>query len=136
MEDTASKLEDFVSRREFTKKSALALLSGVAITIVGCSSDTPTSPTPPPVAPPPAPPATTPSSDVSGQVSANHGHTAVITGAALTAGGLLSLDITGTADHPHTVELSDADLTQIQNGQRVSKTSSNNSSHSHTVTFN
>ena len=100
MEDTVSKLKDSVSRREFTKKSALALLSGVAITIVGCSSDSPTSPTPPPA----APPTTTPGTDVSGQVSANHGHTAVITAAALTAGDMLSLDITGSANHPHTVE--------------------------------
>jgi aspartate 1-decarboxylase len=69
-------------------------------------------------------------------VSANHGHRAVITGAQLMANGMLSLDITGTADHPHTVELSASDLTQIQNGQRVSKTSSTNVAHSHNVTFN
>ena len=134
MEDKVGKFEDNVSRREFTKKSALALLSGVAITIVGCSSDSPTAPTTTP--PPPPPPPTTSGSDVSGQVSANHGHTAVISAAALTAGGILSLDITGNANHPHTVELSDADLTQIENGQRVSKTSSTNTSHNHTVTFN
>ncbi len=133
MEDNASKSED-LSRREFTKKSALALLSGVAITIVGCSSDSPMSPTTTtPTTPPPAP---TPSSDVSGSVSANHGHTAVITAAALTAGDMLSLDITGTANHPHTVELTAADLTQIESGQRVSKTASTNASHNHTVTFN
>lgn len=132
MNDIASKLEN-LSRREFTKKSALALLSGVAITVVGCSSDSPTAPTP---TPPTTPPTGTPSNDVSGSVSANHGHTAVITGAALTAGGDLSLDITGTANHPHTVALTAADLTQIQNGQSVSKASSTDSSHNHTVTFN
>ncbi len=133
MEDIDTSLEN-LGRREFTKKSALALLSGVAITIVGCSSDSPTGPTTtPPTTPPPAP---TPANDVTGSVSANHGHTAVVTGAALMAGGDLSLDITGTANHPHTVELTAADLTQIENGQRVSKASSTDASHNHTVTFN
>jgi hypothetical protein len=60
----------------------------------------------------------------------------VITAAALTAGGMLTLDITGADDHPHTVELSAADLAQIQNDLRVSKLSSTGDSHNHTVTFN
>jgi hypothetical protein len=133
MEDLASKLEDPVSRREFTVKSALAILSGVAITVVGCSSSSsPTSPS----GGTPAPTTPTTSNDATGAVSANHGHIATVTAAQLTAGNMLSLDITGNANHPHTVELSAADLTQIQNGQRVSKGSSTNQSHNHTVTFN
>jgi hypothetical protein len=71
------------------------------------------------------------SSDKVGIVSANHGHTATITSAQLMAGGDLSLDITGTSDHPHTVQLTGADLTQIGDGQRVSKVSSNDDAHTH-----
>jgi hypothetical protein len=65
-----------------------------------------------------------------------HGHSAVITGAQLTAGGALSLDIRGTATHTHTVELSGADLTAIAANTKVSMESSTDSAHSHTVTFN
>ncbi len=116
-----------LTRRDFTVSSALALLSGVAITITGCggdSNDTPTMTTPTPVM------------DVTGTVGTNHGHTAVITAAQLTSNATLMLDITGTSDHPHTVEITAADLGQIMAGMRVTRTSSNAQAHTHTVTFN
>ena len=150
-----------VGRRQFSVEAALALLSGVAITISACDTDdaptgptgnpspdpTPTpepTPTPTPSATPtpePAPtpsptPSPTPVADKVGSVSANHGHSARITGAELTAGGALSLDIRGDADHPHTVQLSADEVEDIAENRRVSKTSSVNSSHDHTVTFN
>jgi hypothetical protein len=116
-------------RRTFTLEAALAVLSGVAITISGCggSGGSPTStPTPTP----------TPPGDKVGTISANHGHTAVIESAKLTAGLAISLTIRGDANHPHTVELSAADIAAIAVNQRVSRESSTDSSHSHTVTFN
>jgi hypothetical protein len=124
-----------VGRREFTVASALAMLSGVAIVISasGCGGDSPSTPTPTPT---PTPnPTPTPSGDKVGTISANHGHTAVLSMAQL-AGGGFGLDIRGEATHPHTVELATADLTAIAAGQRVSKESSTDSAHSHTVTFN
>jgi hypothetical protein len=134
MKDLTSKLEDTVSRRDFTVKSALALLSGVAITIVGCNdSDSPMSPSVTPTPPPTTP---TTRGDVTGAVSANHGHAAEISGAELAAGNSLNLDITGRANHPHTVNLSANEITQIANGQRVTKAASTNSAHDHDVTFN
>jgi hypothetical protein len=60
----------------------------------------------------------------------------VITAAELTAAGALMLNITGTADHPHTVEVTAADVAAIAANNRVSKESSVDASHSHTVTFN
>ena len=122
-----------LDRREFTVASALALLSGVAITISSCggSSSSGSNPmTPSNPAPPGAP------GDVNGAVGSNHGHTAVITSAQLTAGGDLSLDITGSGNHPHTVELTAANLAAIAAGQQVAKGSSTNNGHSHSVTFN
>jgi cobalamin biosynthesis protein CbiG len=72
-----------------------------------------------------------------GTISANHGHSgAVITAAQLASPTGVSLDIRGSADHPHTVILTAADVTAIAGGQRVSKESSTDSAHSHTVTFN
>ena len=121
------------TRREFTVHSAFAMLSGVAITMTGCGDDSgPSTPTTP-SAPAPAPPVAT---DVSGAVGTNHGHTAVVTAAMLTAGNDLNIDITGTANHPHSVSLSGAELGQIAGGTRVAKTSTDNTGHAHTVTFN
>ena len=120
-------LDPMLDRREFTLAALLAMLSGVTITISGCGgSSSPSSPTNPPQ----------PSSDKTGQISANHGHTAVITNAQLTAGGAVALDIAGSGGHSHTVSLSAAEVVQIRDGQRVAKESSSTSGHTHTVTFN
>lgn len=127
---------DTITRREFTLQTALAILSGVAITISGCGeSDSPTAPSPSPT-PNPSAPTPNPFRDVRGTIAANHGHSAVIVSAALAAGNTLILNIRGAADHPHTVELTAQDLTRIQERQRVRKASSTDQSHNHTVTFN
>jgi hypothetical protein len=112
-----------LTRREFTLEAALAILAGCVITIsdTACGGST-TTPTPAPV-------------DVNGTVSANHGHVAVVTGAQITAGGAIPLNIQGTATHPHTVTLSQADLASLKNRQTVTSTSSTDNSHSHTITF-
>ena len=122
--------EDGIDRREFTLQAALAILAGCTITIAeGCgSSYSAPSPTPTP-APIGAP------TDLTGSISANHGHTAVITSAEITAGSAIALDIRGSATHTHTVQISQADLTSLKNKQAVSRDSTNNSDHMHTVTF-
>lgn len=120
--------EHLVSRREFTLEAALAMLAGVTITITGCGDDDDPSPAP---TPPPA-------GGRTGTVSTNAGHThsgADITAAQLTAGNAISLTLTGSG-HTHTVALSQAELAQISAGTRVSKDSSNDEGHMHTVTFN
>jgi hypothetical protein len=117
-----------VTRRDFTLESALALLAGVTITITGCGDDDSSSPSPTP--------GPTPVANVAGSVSANHGHEATITGAQITSGGALSLDIRGGATHPHTVQVTTAQLQTIRNRQQVAVVSSTDNNHSHTVTFN
>jgi hypothetical protein len=120
--------DTLLTRREFTVESALAMLAGVTITITGCGGDD-DSPTTNP----------TPATDKTGTVStdAGHSHTgAVITAAQLTAGGAITLTLTGQTTHTHTVALTQAELTQISAGTRVQKTSSNDNAHTHTVTFN
>lgn len=122
-----------LDRREFTLKSALALLGGVTITIAGCGGSGG---------------ATTGAStvasgtsgaggalDLSASISGNHGHAAVITAAQLAAGNTIVLTITGAADHPHVVELTAADLARISSNQSVSKDSSTMAAHHHAVTF-
>ena len=115
-----------LDRREFTAKSVLALLSGVVITITGCSEDNPSNPANP----------SQEAGDAVAAISANHGHTAVITSAQLLAPTAISLDIRGSASHSHTVELTQLEVAQIADGTRVSKLSTNEQGHDHMVTFN
>ena len=117
-----------LTRREFTLDAAIALLAGCVITVSDACGSSSTSPTP--VAP----------TDINGAISANHNHVAIVTGAAITAGNAVTLTIQGTAQHNHTLSLSQADLTTLKNRQAVSRESSTDPSgtfglHSHTVTF-
>jgi hypothetical protein len=126
MPDKIAEFQRLLDRREFTTATLMALLSGVAVTVVGCDSESPTAPN---------------EGDVAGNVTANHGHTAVITDAQLDAGNAVTLDIRGGADHAHSVVLTMPEIGQIAAGQQISKTSSTNGSptfgtHSHTVIFN
>jgi hypothetical protein len=125
-----------LGRREFTVASVLAMLSGVAITITdaGCGGDSPSTPTPTPT-PTPAPTAS-PGGDKVGTISANHGHTAVITAAQLTAGAAVNVELTVGNGHTHTASLSATEVMSIAGGTRVSKDSSTDGGHNHTVTFN
>lgn len=123
------KQERLIDRREFTLAAALAVLSGVAITVSGCGSDS-GSPTAPSSS------SSTGGSEKVGAIGTNHGHAASITSAQLTAGAALTLGIQGSSVHPHTVTLAAGDVAAIAAGQRVVKESSNDAGHSHTVTFN
>jgi hypothetical protein len=144
----ASRIENLgMTRREFTAASINALFVGMAVTITACkaagSGNAAVGPT---TTQPAAPPQ---SGDDVGVVSANHGHSAVVTGAQLLAGGAVTLNIKGTADHDHTVDLLADQVHQIASGAKVSKVSSSGSTdvdngyggytsydHTHTVTFN
>lgn len=142
------------TRREFTAASISALFAGMTVTLAGCggggggggsvagpstgSSSGAAAPTPTPAS----------SADKTGNVSSNHGHTALIRGAQLQAGGAVTLDIQGLADHAHGLELTAEQVRQIAAGVRVSKStaraggepgeygSGGTADHDHTVTFN
>ncbi len=133
-----------IQRREFTAAMALALLGGATITVSGCGGGGSGyggggNPTGPGAG---GNDDYGPGGDMDpgggevGQISANHGHRAVITRAELNGGGGLSLNILGEATHTHSVELSAAEIVSIRDGGRVSKASSTTEAHQHTVTFN
>ena len=130
LEGSIAKMPQSRSRRQFTLDAALAILAGCVITVSdACGSSSST-----------APSQTTAATDITGVIGTNHGHVAVITGAQITAGSSITLNIQGTAAHPHTVVLSQADVTSLKNRQPVSVTSSTDlsatfGSHSHAVTF-
>jgi hypothetical protein len=130
-EKETSMPEEGVDRREFALRSVMAMLAGVTITVSGCGGGgtggggNPTQPTTDPA-----------TGDKIGNISADHGHRAVITAAELAAGGALTLQIRGSANHPHTVPLTADEVVAIRNGQRVERASSDEDFHTHTVTFN
>jgi len=119
---------DGISRREFTLEAALAILGACVITIAddacGSSASTPTNPTAPPA-------------DVNGTVANNHAtpHIAIITGAQITAGSAVALNIQGQATHNHTLSITQGDLANLKNRVAITETSSTDSGHSHAVTF-
>ncbi len=126
-----------LDRRQFTLAAALAALSGVAITISACGgSGYSTSPSGTGTGSGGTGTGGSGSSDKVGQISNNHGHSAIITGAQLTAGNAVDLDITGTATHTHHLQLSGGEVVSIAGGAKVSKDSTTDAGHSHTVTFN
>lgn len=132
---------DTLTRREFTRESVMALLSGVVITITGCGSDSssPTMSTPPAGGAGGGGGGGGDAGGVNGTISANHNHVAFVSDAQINAANDIVLDITGNSDHGHTINLTGAELMQIGNGQRVVKTSTVSQvqgTHSHNVTFN
>lgn len=128
-----------LERRRISVWTALALLGGATVTLSGCGGGggAPGAATPP-TAGPPAPPAapSCPTGSRCGVVIGDGRHSAVITGAQLTGGGALELDIQGSAPHGHFVSLSAADVATIRDGRSVLKTSSESVGHSHDVIFN
>ncbi len=121
-------------RRALSAGAALALLGFPLISIGGCGGggSTPAGPSTPNPTPTPTPG----SGDATGAIDFNHGHTAVILSAQLQAGNALSLSIQGSAPHDHTLDLSGAEVIAIRDRQRISKKSTLDSTHDHTVTFN
>lgn len=121
-----------LDRREFTTEAVLAALAGVVVLVSqaacggsGSAPGAPNTPTPP-----------APAADEAGQISSNHGHSAMVTGAQLLAGSQVQLDIRGAADHTHVVTLSAAALQAIRAGRAVSTESTNGNGHVHAVLFN
>lgn len=117
-----------IGRREFSEKALLALLSGATVAVSACGGGGDSASPSAPNAPAPG--------DETATVSANHGHVAVISAAQLASGTTVTLQIRGSADHPHSVDLSGAEVQAVAAGQIVSKLSSNDDGHTHTVTFN
>jgi hypothetical protein len=103
----------------------LAFAFAVGVTVAGCGDDdngSPTSPSPTNQA-------------ATGVVANNHGHVATVAAADVSTGRAVTLDIRGTADHAHTLELTNDDVVRLQTRQRVERDSSPNNSHTHRVTF-
>lgn len=73
---------------------------------------------------------------ISGRIVDRHGHKALLPRSQLDRTNELVLDITGTADHPHSITLSSPQLHAIAGGTQISVVSTLDSGHTHRVTFN
>ena len=124
------------SRRAFIGTLTSALAVGFTMQIFGCIEEDPAS----------SSPRNTngngncalakaATADRTGTVASNHGHVAVVTGAQQDTGTAFNLSIQGTATHNHTLALTTQDITNLKAGLAVTKTSSTDSGHSHSVTF-
>lgn len=125
-----NKEKTLIHRREFLSHAVLAFLSGVAVTLTACGKredeeEETTQRT------------TQSAQGLSASVANNHGHSAFISSAQLSANQSLILNIQGSAAHNHTVSLTSAEVNAIRQGSRVTKSSSlQTDGHAHTITFN
>ncbi len=96
---------------------------------------TPPAATPPAATPPAATPPPTPAVTSCGaQFDFNHGHVLVIQKADLDSPTAMSYDITGNADHGHSVTFSPAQLAALKAGASVTVTSTTSFFHQHVLT--
>jgi ABC-type Fe3+-citrate transport system substrate-binding protein len=105
----------------------LALALTLTLGVVACSDDNGN---------PNSPSSTTATTDATAVIANNHGHVAVVTLAQINAGNALTLNITGSADHSHTVDLTNDDVVRLRTRQRVERDSTPQNQHTHHITFN
>jgi hypothetical protein len=114
-------------RQIVSRRIVAALVLTLALGGAACSDDNGN---------PNSPSSTTATTDSTGVIANNHGHVAVVTLAQINAGNALTLNITGTADHSHTVDLTNDDVVRLRTRQRVERDSTLNNNHTHRITFN
>jgi hypothetical protein len=112
-----------MDRRTFIKSVGLvSTWLGISVFLQACGDDDPVTPD-------------TGNGDIAGSISANHGHSVVITAAQITAGNAVTLTLSG-GGHTHSVSLTAQEVGDIGAGTRVEHLSTSDSGHTHTVTFN
>jgi len=137
MSDTPAAIApDLLERRDFTMQLILAVLSSATIVVSEACGSSGADPSPVGGGNGGGGGGGGGNGSVSGTISGNHGHVATITAAQLTAGNAVALDITGSANHSHSVSLSAQDILDVAARKTVAKTSTTDSGHDHTVTFN
>ena len=132
-ETPAATSPDLLERRDFTMQLILAVLSSATIVVSEACGSSGADPSPVGGGNGGGGGG---NGSVAGTISGNHGHVATISAAQLTAANAVALDITGTATHSHSVDLSAQDILDVAGRKSVAKLSSTGSGHDHTVTFN
>lgn len=133
-ETQAATSPDLLERRDFTMQLILAVLSSATIVVSEACGSSGADPSP--VGGGNGGGGGGGNGSVSGTISGNHGHVATISAAQLTAANAVALDITGSANHSHSVDLAAQDILDVAGRKTVAKLSTTGSGHDHTVTFN
>lgn len=68
-------------------------------------------------------------------IGTNHGHTMTVPKEDVTAGADKTYQIQGSSGHPHSVAITAAMFTMLQNNTAVTATSSSDDGHTHSVTI-
>jgi hypothetical protein len=115
-----------ITRKEFLGRliKGAAGMAGAAM-ILGCSSDGGSAD---------AHPTSCTMNGTTATIGSNHGHVLMVSKEDVTAGVVKTYDITGTASHAHSVTVTVAMFTTLQNNTSVMTTSTNNSNHAHDIT--
>lgn len=121
-----------MNRKNFIKKSVGAMLLAVpTYSFVGCSSDDTAA-----AEPEPNPSGSGVDCVINGTgiaIGTNHGHTLTVSKEDVNAGTEKTYSIQGSSGHDHTIVLSAANFTSLQNKTGISVTSTNDAGHTHTV---
>lgn len=114
-----------MERRTFFVRAGQLVLAGVSITaLISCSDDGGDGGTNPGS-----------STAIAVSIANNHGHSLTLDQSDLTASTAIILTLTNGSGHTHSLDLTGAEVDQLIAGTPVSKASSTDSGHSHTVTL-
>lgn len=120
-----------MDRKTFIKKTAGALLVAMPVaSLIGCSSSDDGSGN---LDPNINPQANCTDNGTSNTIGSNHGHTLTVSKADVTSGASKTYSIQGTSGHNHSVTLTAANFTSLKNNSNISVTSTNDDSHTHSV---
>lgn len=137
-DDRGWDVEQTMDRRRFLVIAAGGAALGAFVVLQGCGGGSDGGDGTPEPEPPttPEPPTFT---DKRASISSNHGHSATLTAAQQEAAVDATVPLSSGTDpgpHTHTVRLSAADVAAIAAGSRVSRTSTTDLGHNHSVSFN
>ena len=125
-----------MDRKTFIKNSTLGLLIAVpAYSLLSCSGSDDSGPAPR-LDPDPTPSGNCLENGTNSSISANHGHSLTVSKDDVAAGTQKEYELSAanTDGHMHTVVLSSSDFSSLSNNQRITKTSTNDGGHNHSVT--
>lgn len=115
-----------MTRNQFLRWAGLAGLGTVAIAACGTEED--------PADPADAAPRSCTTNGTTNVISANHGHTLMVTAADIAAGADKTYQIMGSSGHPHTLVITAAQFAMLAQNTAITVTSSRDAGHDHDVT--
>jgi hypothetical protein len=119
------------TRKQFLESATLVAGSGLGLLVFGCGSDGSSS------SEPESSTGGSSSADVcQTMIASNHGHQLRLPEADVAAGADKTYDITGSADHSHSVSLTAAQFSDLGAGTEVTVTSTSGAGHTHSVRIN